>query len=337
MVVLREYLYVDVPLVRGLLAQLDEGIKESETATDIHQRRTLAGAKGFVEHDQSWSDDRAISKSFADAAFPMLEDALESSGLLNDVSGELALSESWTPSGIRELMPPGRIIRITAPGWLMDSRYLATITTSFSTLHHGLAAMGHVPATPAQQAVPPRGKGAQGKGYKPMPKEDEMPESMIPLGALKFADGAEGDFSGENLRGITQVIRAMYSPGLHLNLMPSAPNAGGITARLQEGRQYLDSSPEVVFSRYGVGEQLWTLVGTVGHHPSPPADMTESDTWLEGGVIGRSSFARYVTQLAANMAALGFADLPQSPGFSVVPWAVYRTLAASSVLLEEKV
>ena len=36
--------------------------------------------------------------------------------------------------------------------------------------------------------------------------------------------------------------------------------------RLQEGQQFLDSDPEILFARYGVRAQDWTVVGTVGHH-----------------------------------------------------------------------
>jgi hypothetical protein len=42
--------------------------------------------------------------------------------------------------------------------------------------------------------------------------------------------------------------------------------------------------------------------------------------------IERGSFGRYVNRLGSVLGNIGFTDLPQAPGFSVIPWAVYRTL-----------
>jgi hypothetical protein len=118
----------------------------------------------------------------------------------------------------------------------------------------------------------------------------------------------------------------MFAPGLHLMLVPDVEGAGAITVRLQEGRQYLDSDSDVIFARYGVGAQDWTVVGTVGHHPLPDPDMQTVDFKDGEGNIRRADFGRYVNRLGTMLGNLGFTDLPQSPGFSLVPWAVYRTL-----------
>jgi hypothetical protein len=51
--------------------------------------------------------------------------------------------------------------------------------------------------------------------------------------------------------------------------------------------------------------------------------------WVSGdGGVNRAEFGRYVNQLATMLGNLGFTDLPQAPGFSIVPWAVYRTLGS---------
>jgi hypothetical protein len=156
----------------------------------------------------------------------------------------------------------------------------------------------------------------------------DSPEGAIPLGDIRFDANDDSPISGEFLRGIVQVARGMFAPGLHLMLAPDVEEAGAITVRLQEGRQYLDSHPDVLFARYGVGAQLWTVVGTIGHHPLPDPDM-DNARFLDGqGNIRRAEFGRYVNQLGTLLGNLGFTDLPQSPGFSVVPWAVYRTLGS---------
>ena len=181
--------------------------------------------------------------------------------------------------------------------------------------------------------MPPKAKKA-GKTYKELPGEADSPEGSIPLGDIRFDADDDSSISGEFLRGIVQVARGMFAPGLHLMLAPDAEDAGAITVRLQEGRQYLDSDSDVLFARYGVGAQDWTVVGTVGHHPLPDPDM-DNAKFLDGeGNIQRAEFGRYVNRLGTLLGNLGFTDLPQSPGFSLVPWAVYRTLGSPTGVAE---
>jgi hypothetical protein len=75
------------------------------------------------------------------------------------------------------------------------------------------------------------------------------------------------------VRGIVKIARGLFAPGLHLNLVPTTSDRIIIGARLQEGRAYLDSDPDILFARYGLGFQEWTLVGSIGHYAeSEPAD-----------------------------------------------------------------
>lgn len=321
--ILREYLYVDSTAVRGVLAQLDSGVAESETQTEQKRKATGGGFKGFAEHTQTWGEDVTTAKSLGDALFPRLEDALESEGLLEDVSAHLSTPEAWDSDAMRKAMTPGKIVRITAPGWLMDSRFIASILTSYAVINRGLENMEILkPATPP--TVPPKGKvkapGASGV-YRELPGEAAALEGLIQLGHI----GGEGGLQGAYLRGIAQVMRGMFMPGLHLTLTPEVEGAGSVMIRLQEGRQYLDTDPDILFARYGVGAQEWTVVGTVGHHALPTPDLTQS-SFMEGETIRRAKFARYVTGLGTTLGNIGFTDLAQEPDFSLVPWAVYRTI-----------
>jgi hypothetical protein len=65
---LREYLYVDTAAVRGVLAQMDSGIGESETKKS--EKKTGGGVKGFAEHTQASGHDLTTTKSLGDALFP---------------------------------------------------------------------------------------------------------------------------------------------------------------------------------------------------------------------------------------------------------------------------
>lgn len=329
--ILREYLYVDTAAVRGVLAQMDSGIDESETETKKSEKKTGGGVKGFAEHTQAWGEDLTTTKSLGDALFPRLESALETQGLLEDMSEIVAGPTAWEKDQMRDAMPPGKIVRITCQGWLMDSRFIASVLTGFATTHRGLVNMGVIgTGTTSQQInLPPKAKTKQGsnvKPYKALPGEDDSLEGQIPLGKLPFGGDDSGSIlSGEFLRGITQITRGMFAPGLHLALTPEVDGAGAIVIRLQEGRQFLDSEPDVLFARYGVGAQNWTVVGTVGHHALPSPDMSAS-SFMEGETIQRAKFAKYVTGLGTTLGNLGFTDLAQAPGFSVVPWAVYRSI-----------
>ncbi|GAA1731139.1 hypothetical protein GCM10009832_11310 [Dietzia kunjamensis subsp. schimae] len=240
--------------------------------------------------------------------------------MINDPTG-------WDPAEMRRAFPPGKIVRLTGPGYLIDARFLADVLTGFTTTAHGLVNVGVLPE--AQIGTTPKpAKGQRQSGnnrYRELPKESESIEAGIPIGKISL--GGSGDsLSGEFLRGIVQIARGTFAPGLHLSIAPEVPDAGAISVRLQEGRQYLDTDPDVLFARYGVGAQEWTVVGTVGHHPLEDPDMESAQLVTGGGVINRAEFDRYINQLATLLGNLGFTDLPQSPGFSLVPWAVYRVI-----------
>ncbi len=264
-----------------------------------------------------------------DALFPLLEDLLEAEGLFEDVSDIVAKDDAWETGYFQEWLPPGKIVRVTAPGYLIDARFVAAILGGFSVTHRGLVNMGILPHAD-QPVLPTKAKRTQ-KQYKELPGEVDSIEGMIPLGELRFDEsGDEPGISGELFRGITQVTRGMFAPGLHLALAPDVAPGGAITVRLQEGRQYLDSDPDILFARYGVGAQEWTVVGTIGHHPLPDPDMADSNFKDAEGNIRRGDFGRYVNRLGTLLGNLGFTDLPQAPGFSLIPWAVYRTIGTPS-------
>jgi hypothetical protein len=132
------------------------------------------------------------------------------------------------------------------------------------------------------------------------------------------------------VRGIVKIARGLFAPGLHLNLVPTASDRIIIGARLQEGRAYLDSDPDILFARYGLGFQEWTLVGSIGHYAeSEPADDLPEATLTEGDNLVRGRTAQYINAFMNLMGGKGFTDIPQFPGFSVVPFAVYRTIPKS--------
>lgn len=329
-VFLREFLYVDTDKVRGLLAQLDEGIIESSTESASDEKSTSGGVKGFADHTQRWGGASSTIKSQGDALFPTLEAALEAEGLLVELSERLSQPTGW--SNLPEALPPGTLVRITSQGALFDARYVANTLSAFATTWRGLVNLGIV--TPAKAGSPPLKKGQQGSQVsKKSPAlsssahelEDAIPDDGMLYGGSTEQDAVSRDF----LRGIIQVSRGVFTPGLHLNMRPTGDATHTVVARLQEGKQFLDGETDVLFARYGGGSQEWTLVGSVGHY----GEVVDGD-WAAFTLtdsednVNRSVFAELVNKLSRYLGTLGFVDLPQPPGFSVVPLAVYRGIGS---------
>lgn len=322
---LREFLYVDVERVRGMLAQLDEGVVEGSTESNSHEKLTGGGLKGLAEHSQKWGGQRSVQKSQGDALFPTLEDTLDQLEVLKDLSEELRDPDFWTAEeGLRTVAPAGTLLRVTAEGSLFDARNIAATLTSFATTTQGLGNLGILPAP-----APPRLKKGQQGGQVSRKASAEGSqgnlEDLIPNIEIKFEEGEDG-VDPSLLRGIIQISRGLFAPGLHLTLHPTGADTHTISMRLQEGRQFMDSDADVLFSRYGGGNQQWTVVGTVGYHGEVVTQsqvdrmgITDSDD-----NVSRLGFSKYVNAFVGQLGTLGMVDTPRPPGFSVVPLAVYR-------------
>lgn len=326
--ILREFLYVDTDKVRSMQAQLDGGIAEEERETTKNDKRTEAGVKGLASHYQNWGTEKYVHKSLGDALFPALEEGLEAKGFLRDVSEELRTPDYWTSGRLQSELPPGAVIRISAPGTIFDARYVAAIFSSFIATYSGLEGIGAVPGGSTSQ-----GNKKPQRSAKPgtTPESRNELEDLIP----DFPDIISDDgsrFGPTALRALVKISRGLFTPGLHLNLTPTNDDRLVVGARLQEGRQFLDGDPEMLFARYGIEPQEWTLVGTVGHHSkrgenkAPEGrDLTDDDNML---VRGRTS--SFMNRFMQFLGSQGFADLAQYPGFSVVPLAVYRIIPPHS-------
>lgn len=309
--------------IRGLLAQVDEGIAEGTTEAERSEKISGGGLKGIVEHSQRWGGEKTIQKSLGDALFPSLEQALESLGMLHDVSEALMDPEFWGEP-MRDRLPPGSLVRVTAPGALFDARYVSSTFAAFVTSLQGLTNIGVLPAAP----TPPLKKGGQGgqlpknRRLDPVQGEQQL-EDAIPDVRIQLGDEL---IARELLQGMVQLSRGMFTPGLHLNLNPTGLDSRIITSRLQEGRQFLDGDADVLFARYGAGLQDWTVVGSIGHYGKSTTEIGDGMDLVDGEIIKRSSFVSLVNSFMSYMGTLGFVDAPAEPGFSIVPLAVYRSV-----------
>jgi hypothetical protein len=327
--ILREFLYVDTEKTRALLGQLDGGIREEIKESETRSDAAKGGVRGFVERGANWATESQVSKTLGDVLFPELETALESEGFLADLSEELQESRNW--SDLQEHYPPGSIIRLTAPASLFDARYLAASFAGMSATIQGLAGIGvDVSATASGGSPANRSQGATKGGAKgPAKRFGVTPDSL----ESQIADIPAGTgVTADMMRGMVRVARGLFAPGVHMIFSPTDDEEYVVTTRLQEGRAYLDTEPEILFARFGLVPQEWTIVGSVGHYASPGGAENSSNSPMNAaGQIVRGRMTAIINGFLDMMGTVGFGDLPQHPSFPIVPIAVYRTILPRDV------
>lgn len=329
--ILREFLYVDTDKVRAMLAQLDGGVAEETRETNSGEKKYTVGPRSVAQHLQVTGSETYTQKSLGDAIFPTLEDALESEGLLRDISGEVTDLSEWTSGNLKKIAPPGSLVRITARGSLFDARYSASVFAAFASVAMGLQGVGADLASAPKAPSSGKGKKPGQQGARSPKRNQEVLDRQLEDSIPDF-EGPEG-MNGENLRAITRMARGIFAPGLHINLSPVDSGEVLIGSRLQEGRQYLDTEADILFARYGTEPQEWTLVGSVGSYGPADTQMPDLEFVHPNGAVNRGAFADGINGLMKFLGGLGFVDLPQYPGFSLIPFAVYRAIPRNSSML----
>jgi len=336
--ILRDYLYVDVDKVRAFLAQIDGGVFEESRETKKSNKNTGAGVKGIGLHERAWGTEESLSKSLGDALFPTLEESLEVHGIISDISNDLRDRNYWTSDGLRNCLPPGSIVRLSARGALFDARYVASTLAAFVASYEALRDMGLIPERALRPEVIRQHskRNSAGGSLKKKPQSDSDPrrsnlelERMIVDFAPHVSEGDGATITPEYLRAIIKISRGMFTPGLHLNLMPTDDDNLTVSVRLKEGQAYLDSDAEMLFARYGVGVQEWTVVGVIGYYAEEHYVPMSSTTNLLRGLnqVHRAKTASYLNSYMGAIGSYGFVDMAQYPGFTIIPLAVYRSIA----------
>lgn len=321
---LREYLYADIDRIRSLAGQLMEGIPEESRLTEKRAKQLSLGMKAIAGSTGDWSSEEYTNRSMADSLFGALEEILESDGWLNDLSDTLQ-SRDTDYSILPDEYPPGTIVRITCPGVIFDARFVARVFSGLAAASDALVTISKF-GNPVDEPNSGRTKPRPGQQKKRVGKDADAPSPNSLESEIEDFDPAMLGVDAAVLRSMVKLSRGVFAPGIHLMLTPRADDMA-ITARLQEGRKYLESDPEVLFSRYGTARQTWTLVGSIGTYSEVAyADQVGAIKILEeGNTINRSKFAGLVNYFMQFIGHQGLADIPQYPGFSIVPLAVYRS------------
>lgn len=320
---LREYLYVDLDKVSGLASQLYDGIPERATEVSARQKKAEINLR-LAHGGSSSSSEDSIERSLGDSLFKELESDLESLGLLRDVSEALANKDSWSSLGDR--IAPGQILRLTANGTLFHPTQMTDAIIGMATAAHGIAELmssDEDEKDAAASGSKQKTKRPTNRELKQIPAQPVFPEDMLPSGKTVPFLGVPRT----QLSGMIKVVRGIFGEGMHLQLRPAGPKGPIVSSRLEQGRRFLDSSPEVLSSRYGLAEQEWTVVGMVGQLGIPASKMTTDSIMNPDDSVNRAKFVDLVGEFFGQ--TNGLVDLPKAPGFSVIPLAVYRAIGDS--------
>lgn len=177
-------------------------------------------------------------------------------------------------------------------------------------------------------------KGAKGvrptaRQLKALDSSFSKLEDLIP----DLPASIEAEVPAATLRALIQVMRGTFAEGVSLVLNPAGDDGPGVSIRLQEGRQYLDSDTETLFARYGLAPQEWTVVGMIGYHAAPPSgDQVADADFMNDSVLNRGKFVSFVNRTVQSMGASGLIEMPQAPGFSLIPIAVYRQIPRPTLI-----
>ncbi|GAB2984223.1 DUF6414 family protein [Saccharothrix stipae] len=317
---LREYLYVDIDKVRSFAGQLMEGIPEEARSTEKKAKQLSLGVKSVAGSNTDWSVEDYVNRSLTDSLFGNLEEILESEGWLVDISDHVRSTDTDLGS-LQDLYPPAQLIRITCPGVLFDARFVARVLGGLAAASDGLVGINASLTKSAASGSPRAGKKQRPDDRRSSPLEGSLEAEVEDF------DSTLLKIDASQLRSLVKLARGVFTPGVHLMLTPRKDDIA-ITARLQEGRKYLETDSEILFSRYGTAQQEWTLVGSIGTYGEAESPQTSATNSFTDGDerVSRPKFATFVNSFLQLVGNKGLADVPQYPGFSVVPLAVYRTI-----------
>ncbi len=128
---MREYLYVDTPRVRTLLAQLSSGLpQERHTERTQQWTASLTGIDGPQHEEQERNHE---VRSLADLHVAMLEDAAEYVEAMLDVTEVSKKEKNWNRGRIHKALNPGSLIRVTAPTTIIYPASFAAATAALDS------------------------------------------------------------------------------------------------------------------------------------------------------------------------------------------------------------
>jgi hypothetical protein len=128
---LRDFLYVDAPRVRSLLAQLANGYP-TQTQTSVAKQAQGSASLKVVAGVKSETTTEVSSRSLEDLAFAAFEEAAEEVGFLRDITDIASKAKLWKRGALARAISPGQIFRVTAPTSILDPSALKTTLSKWN-------------------------------------------------------------------------------------------------------------------------------------------------------------------------------------------------------------
>jgi hypothetical protein len=353
---LREFLYVDVNRVRSLLAQLDRGVVESivdrwtgDKSADFGA--TLFGIHGGVTLQRG--ETREESRSVQDLLFTVFEEAVDSEGLVRELTGE-AWEEpaSWDESRVHDRLREGEIVRVFAPILVADPQFVLARFDRYVALNDALAEMTAAQlkgklaalkeATDAALQEALEEKRSAGMNRDQLRNEEKRLKAETRRNLHDAEEAVRESVHPRTPEEVSAVIsfinRFVSSDAISVRFLmcgEARPELAFIGSLL--GRdEYIQREREALFSRYGSLLRGWTALLQVAAVPTREArdaaltrDFSTMDVLSQDGAINRAAMERGAMQLTEHMEALGVSEGPLWPTISVVPLGIYRVVPGS--------
>lgn len=331
--ILRDYLYLDVDKVKSIAGQLDLGVAEGRSHSEKRAKKFAIGWDRFLSFSPESSVDTIVQRSMLDSLFPDLESTLEADWLV-DISDEIDRGEPGVYEEIRDRCPAGSIVRIEADGYLIDSHHVGNAFANISVALNGLQVLSSELVFAVIRAS---GEGIGAEFSVPLLEAGPQASKAGTMEEAIYTFAPQYGLTPEYLRALVRITRGLLPPGLNIMYFSdSGEETITISTLLQADRRYLDADPEVVGSRFGFGVQRWTVVGTIGHYSNPadeqiiPQDAVEQLAAFKEGSnaenFDREDFIKRMTGMMGTLATNGLLNLPQYPGLTIIPIAVYRAI-----------
>lgn len=239
---LREYLFVDAPRVRMLVSRLRGGAPETTKSATGRSGRLRASVK-LLEGERASQRSEEDTIALSDLYVSMLEEDAEALGMLSDLSGRANKPKFWKRGGLRRVLEPGMLLRVTAPTRLMDVSGILRIWRSFE------AAIGDDDGEFEEMMAMVEALYGENLAVTVMPCGPSEPSSAF-LGVI----GHENDYValdrasllsriGPETPDLTTIMQLARVPTERENIpRPTHALVADIMRRLQAGRDSIDRS-----------------------------------------------------------------------------------------------
>lgn len=356
---IRDFLYVDVDRIRGLLAQLEGGVVDQVVERWTASRRSgLAGRLFGIEASRDWLKESDVEhqRTIDDALLAVFEEAAQQAGLLVDVPG-ISDADRWADGEIHRRVVPGQLLRVEGATQVVDPPHVREEMERTLAVLEGLARFQEANEPTPQPVVPPSRGGHKTRktGAEEWTENVVVNRIEAMLGTPLVAVAA-----------MAHMIERLLGGGIVVRVFPCGMDSPDnvLVGTLADRSGFLRDDRATLFAKYGWSPSQWTVVSQIATVPRPPEKATSADgesssdseelsrllggaskpeadqtdtssgtdvTDEESGDDDSSPSRADIEQLAVSfmgvLAETGLTDVPRFPGLTMSPLAIYRDVA----------